>query len=714
MDLDGDGGDDEGAPEDRGGGPDEMDVDPPAADHIDDATEDKLEDAEGMDEDEQETEAGEGEEEEKLEPESLAEQEDQGEEGADAENEGNNIQDSAHCLDEDKQAEENPDGEEQDKDASQAIDDQAKMSTQPFGVQGATGQKSAADLQEDASAEDMPDEGEEGAAQNSSLGRENKKQREMKNDTSKEKAGKKDEKADPNPRRSVGDALKKWMSRLKDISDAPEEEKEGETNEDKAERTDEPVGEDSMDFEFVQDDEQAADTQAMADATADQMGEMDPKALADDKEEKEYGNDMEPAESEKDDDSDAEDASKETEDGEQKSKQKSNKLSGALEVGRNEPEDEAAKQQEGRDQGDKNGNDSDASDGASEGDDTGVDFNRHHPLDRDDDSEDGAGQDNDSPLDSQDYEELRRELEQSVTEWRESGQDAEEAHELWRNYTSLTRDLSFALCEQLRLILEPTLATKLKGDYRTGKRLNMRKIIPYIASQFKKDKIWLRRTKPSKRTYQIMIAIDDSRSMAESRSVQLAYESLAVITKALTQLEAGDVSVMSFGQDVRLLHPFDRPFSDEAGADVIRRFTFAQDRTNVRQMMDTAMGVLEHARLEGAGGGGPGATDLWQLQLVLSDGICEDHEMVRSLVRRAAEQRIMVVFIVLDNRGDKDSITKMTNVTYGSDPVTGKPLLQMNKYMDTFPFDYYVICKDIGALPEVLADTLRQYFMFVS
>lgn len=43
----------------------------------------------------------------------------------------------------------------------------------------------------------------------------------------------------------------------------------------------------------------------------------------------------------------------------------------------------------------------------------------------------------------------------------------------------------------------------LRGDYRTGKRLNMRKVIAYIASQFRKDKIWLRRTEPSKRDYQV-------------------------------------------------------------------------------------------------------------------------------------------------------------------------------------------------------------------
>ena len=47
----------------------------------------------------------------------------------------------------------------------------------------------------------------------------------------------------------------------------------------------------------------------------------------------------------------------------------------------------------------------------------------------------------------------------------------------------------------------------------------MRKVIPYIASQFRKDKIWLRRTKPSKRQYQIMLAVDDSSSMNHSKQV---------------------------------------------------------------------------------------------------------------------------------------------------------------------------------------------------
>ena len=107
-------------------------------------------------------------------------------------------------------------------------------------------------------------------------------------------------------------------------------------------------------------------------------------------------------------------------------------------------------------------------------------------------------------------------VELALRQWQAEGHPEQGAEEMWRKYEALTHDLSYALCEQLRLILEPTMATRLKGDYRTGKRLNMKKIIPYIASEFTKDKIWLRRTRPSQREYQVLIALDDSRSMAES------------------------------------------------------------------------------------------------------------------------------------------------------------------------------------------------------
>lgn len=103
---------------------------------------------------------------------------------------------------------------------------------------------------------------------------------------------------------------------------------------------------------------------------------------------------------------------------------------------------------------------------------------------------------------------LAEELQRRKRDARGDGDDVEgcldDSRELWGRLRGVTGALSQRLCEQLRLVLEPMVATKLQGDYRSGKRINMRRVIPYIASGFRKDKIWLRRTKPAKRDYQVM------------------------------------------------------------------------------------------------------------------------------------------------------------------------------------------------------------------
>ncbi|KAJ2781638.1 AAA ATPase midasin [Coemansia javaensis] len=314
--------------------------------------------------------------------------------------------------------------------------------------------------------------------------------------------------------------------------------------------------------------------------------------------------------------------------------------------------------------------------------------------------------------DAVDVEQLREELEQATAAWRADQQDSGRALELWQAYTQLTHELSLMLTEQLRLILTPTQATQLRGDYRTGKRLNMKRIIPYIASEFRKDKIWLRRTKPARREYQVMVALDNSKSMAQTpQAVELAYETLALVTTALTQLEVGQLSVVSFGERVGLLHPFDAPFDAEAGAHVLSRFTFADDRTDVVQLMDASLRLFEAA--------GAGATneDLWRLQLVISDGVCQDHPRLLRQVRAATDQRVMTVFIVLDRSAlgpaagdaDKDSIMNTQHVSFVTGP-DGRMEMRVERYLDTFPFQYYVVLRDIHGLPAVLAETLRQYF----
>ncbi|KAJ3856471.1 midasin nuclear AAA ATPase [Lentinula lateritia] len=313
-------------------------------------------------------------------------------------------------------------------------------------------------------------------------------------------------------------------------------------------------------------------------------------------------------------------------------------------------------------------------------------------------------------------------VELELRSWQAAGLPDQQANHIWRLYESLTHELAYALCEQLRLILEPTLATRLKGDYRTGKRLNMKKIIPYIASDYTKDKIWLRRTRPSQREYQVLIAIDDSRSMAESHSVHLAYQTLALVSKALTRLEAGDIGIAKFGQDVQMLHDFDgAPFSDQAGIEVIKAFHFDQKATNVLSLVDTSLRVLEAAR-ERRSSSSSTAADLWQLEIIISDGMCQDHDKLRAVLRKAEEQRVMIVFIILDSLhtggtnksgpSAQGSILSMEKAEFKN--VDGKMELQLQRYLDSFPFEYYVVLRDVEALPQVLSATLKQFFERIS
>lgn len=275
----------------------------------------------------------------------------------------------------------------------------------------------------------------------------------------------------------------------------------------------------------------------------------------------------------------------------------------------------------------------------------------------------------------------------------------DEARQLWQRYESATRTLSAGLCEQLRLILEPTQATKMRGDFRTGKRLNMRRIIPYIASSYKKDKIWMRRAKPSKRQYQVILAVDDSKSMAEGSSSALALETVALVARALSSLEVGQISVLSFGEFTHVVHPFEKPFTSDSGVEAFERFTFAQQKTDVRRLVETSLSLFSTARAQAAAG----PTELWQLEIVISDGVCEEHEMLRRLVRKAQEQRVMIVFVVVDSVRE-NSILELNRIQF----VDGD--IKTERYLDSFPFGYYLVVSDVRELPSVLAGALRQWF----
>ena len=207
---------------------------------------------------------------------------------------------------------------------------------------------------------------------------------------------------------------------------------------------------------------------------------------------------------------------------------------------------------------------------------------------------------------------------------------------LWNEIEPEVTPLAHELAQHLRLLLEPSKTDRLKGDYKTGKRLNMKKVIGYIASGYKKDKIWMRRTKPSSREYQIVMAIDDSSSMSQNKAGQSALSALAVLTKAMAIVEAGQVAVARFGSDIEFLQTFDDPLTLDCAASTLGRFRFDQTETNVSLLMEESLNMLDEAKLQ-RGPSNRTTSDLLQLMFVISDGKIQRQyrEHIKRLVNRA-------------------------------------------------------------------------------
>ncbi|KAJ8113010.1 hypothetical protein OPT61_g4755 [Boeremia exigua] len=486
--------------------------------------------------------------------------------------------------------------------------------------------------------------------------------------------------------KKLGDVLEKWYNQQKQISEAREKE------ETQVQQIDKEIDMADADFEHLQDEEQQADTQALGTATEEQAKALDhDMAMPMNEKDEEEKMPIRPEDNDRDME-DPQDIDMDDVD--------------------NKPDAEQEEQQ--------------PQPGTTEGQPQAFVGDQKQFTNQDDEDMADAMPRDEDMSDSESVDEVDHQLE--ATHLDSTAMDPTTARSLWLAHESATHSLSQQLTESLRLILAPTLATKLRGDFRTGKRLNLKRIIPYIASGYKRDKIWLRRSQPSKRSYQVMIALDDSRSMADSGASNLALKTLTLVTRSLAMLEVGEVSVVGFGDSVNVAHDFDKPFTSEAGVRVFEQFGFDAAKTNVRGLVDKSLDLFAEARRKGSSSAGE---DLWQLMLVVSDGICDSHAEIQRLIRKAQEERVMIVFIIIDatatapyavpvpnasenptaqpdvprKEQDKTSIMDLQSVE-----ITPEGKVVRWKYMERFPFRYYLVVRDVRELPGVLAGALRQWF----
>ncbi|KAI6241216.1 Midasin [Aphelenchoides fujianensis] len=285
-------------------------------------------------------------------------------------------------------------------------------------------------------------------------------------------------------------------------------------------------------------------------------------------------------------------------------------------------------------------------------------------------------------------------LKKSLEEVEASGSSDLEAK--WAAISESVAAEATELAENLRIIIEPTIASKLQGDYRTGKRLNMRRLVPYIASNFRKDRIWLRRTKAANRNYQICLAIDDSASMADNLMTEITCQAVCLLERAFQQLAVGEVSICKFGAEVHLLRDFsDPPASDELGVRLLRSLKFDQNKTNLLKLLGSMSEHFAEGRFAAA------RAPANQLLIIVGDGretLNQGAERVGASISRLLDEGVVVLYLIVDNPNSSVFAIKS---------------FQKNRlvdYMSVFPFPFYTVVQSKVIIPLAVSEAITQWF----
>jgi midasin len=174
---------------------------------------------------------------------------------------------------------------------------------------------------------------------------------------------------------------------------------------------------------------------------------------------------------------------------------------------------------------------------------------------------------------------------------------------------------------------------------------------------------------------------------------------MAMLINGMTQLEIGQLGIASFGEEMKILHPFQSPFTSDSGVSIVGNFKFEDKRTRTALCVESAMDSMSQ----------DSSSSSPQLLILISDGRIErdSRSKLRSILREMSEQNILVVMLIVegcDDKSKRDSITDMKEVSFEG----GKP--KVNFFMDNYPFPYYIIVEEMSHLPDVLGDALRQWF----
>ena len=137
-----------------------------------------------------------------------------------------------------------------------------------------------------------------------------------------------------------------------------------------------------------------------------------------------------------------------------------------------------------------------------------------------------------------------------------------------------------------------------------------------------------------------------------------------------------------------------------------------QESTRAADALQGILGLLDAAKAANpaARAGCAGAPpQCLQIVFLVSDGMLgsgPERVRIRNWITEATAKGQLVVLLIVDRSGRAadESITRMQSIRFEGGKV------MRTAYLDDYPFPYYLVVRDIQALPTVLSDAMRQWF----
>jgi len=195
--------------------------------------------------------------------------------------------------------------------------------------------------------------------------------------------------------------------------------------------------------------------------------------------------------------------------------------------------------------------------------------------------------------------------------------------------------------------------------------------------------------------------------MSDNKSRQIALQSLNTISSALSLLEAGQIGVVRFGEAAEVVHPLNVPWSQSVGHKIQNQFKFDQKSTSVISLLQMSTAIFHRNRSNSST-----ASAVSQLLVIISDGRGIFHEGREKVIQSVVNSRVagyFCLYLIVENPENKDSVLDIRQPVFNS---KGQ-LEEIQSYMDSFPFQHYIILRDVENLPSTLSDALRQWFQLV-